>query len=148
MVLTFGQLAGLIAALAFVVLVVFMCLVLHKLGKTINQLSDTLTDVAHEATTLSADADRILKKTDNLMADINAKSQKLEPLVDTAVALSKSVGDLNTASRKMVHHVASAREEGSKLNSAVKFGKTVYNVYSAVDRHRQKKAAKEQSKRK
>ena len=146
MVLTFGQLAGLIAALAFVVLVVFMCLVLHKLGKTINQLSDTLT--AHEATTLSADADRILKKTDDLMADINAKSQKLEPLVDTAVALSKSVDDLNTASRKMVHHVASAREEGSKLNSAVKFGKTVYNVYSAVDRHRQKKAAKEQSKRK
>ncbi|MFK5676678.1 MULTISPECIES: DUF948 domain-containing protein [unclassified Ligilactobacillus] len=148
MVLTFGQLAGLIAALAFVVLVVFMCLVLHKLGKTINQLSATLTDVTHEATTLSADADRILKKTDDLMADINAKSQKLEPLVDTAVALSKSVDDLNTASRKMVHHVASAREEGSKLNSAVKLGKTVYNVYSAVDRHRQKKAVKEQSKKK
>ena len=55
MFLTFGQLAGLIAALAFLVLVIYLCRVLARLTSTVSELTKSIK-------TLTEDADDISEK--------------------------------------------------------------------------------------
>lgn len=52
MAITFGQIAGLIAAIAFAVLVVFMCRVLAHLVQTVKEMNKTVDLLTQDLTSL------------------------------------------------------------------------------------------------
>jgi uncharacterized protein YoxC len=113
--LSYGALAGLIAAGALVVLVLFALPVLVRLGRnlknleeTTKQTQETMTKVNESVDELLKSSQQILEQTNELMADVNAKAKDLAPVVDAAADLGKSVSDINASARKMASKVAKA----------------------------------------
>ena len=110
MTITFGQIAGLIAALAFLILVVFICTVLKHLVTTVKEMNNSIQILTKDANSIAGNVDELLVKTNVLMEDVNHKVSELDPLFKTAAELSESVSDLNVASRSMADKVVQLRQ--------------------------------------
>lgn len=136
MTITFGQIAGLIAALAFLILVVFICAVLKQLVTTVKEMNSSIQALTKDASSIAGNVDQLLEKTNVLMDDINHKSTELDPLFRTAAELSESVSDLNTASRSMAEKITRSTENAAKASIALRFGKMAAGFYQ---RHKAKR---------
>ena len=73
------------------------------------------------------------------MADINEKSQKVEPLFDTIVDLSESVSDLNEASRNMASKITESAKDSSKMKKASTLFSVGKHAIGAVNKAKSKK---------
>ena len=133
MTFTMGQVAGLIAALAFVVLVIFAIGVLVKLAKTFGQLNQTIEVLTKDADGIANEIEQLLNKTNILMNDVNEKSKKVDPLFETIADLSESVSDLNEASRQVASKIANSKKTFSnvtKVSSGLALIKGILKFYS------------------
>ncbi|WP_099975097.1 DUF948 domain-containing protein [Lactobacillus terrae] len=88
--MTVGQIAGLIAAIAFVVLVIFLGMalvqtvkVLQELQKTVAESTELLKVSTDKAEKIMEESSELVSKTNELMDDVNYKASKLNPLFDT-----------------------------------------------------------------
>lgn len=111
--MSYGALAGLIAAGALVVLVLFALPVLVRLAKnlrnleeTTKQTQETMTKVNDSVDELLKSSQQILEQTNELLADINTKAKNLDPVVDAAADLGQSVSDINASARKLTAKIA------------------------------------------
>ena len=105
--MTVGQLAGMIAAVALVVLVIALIWFLVQVVKALREAITNLAALTQEATTLSHQADGILQNTNELLADLNHKAEKVDPAFVAMGEVGQSVSDLNTATRQVASHVVS-----------------------------------------
>ncbi|WP_283583086.1 DUF948 domain-containing protein [Limosilactobacillus difficilis] len=113
--MTIGQIAGLIAAVAFVVLVCFVGVFLHRLAKTLTATEESLRSLTNDAHTLSESMDKVVNNTNELLDDINDKSAQLDPAVKAVADVSESVSDVNAAA----HRLADKLSERQRSVSAV-----------------------------
>ncbi|MCI1290622.1 MAG: DUF948 domain-containing protein [Lactobacillus sp.] len=139
MSISYGAIAGLVAAGAFLLLVLFAIPVLIRLSKslkavqaTTDKANKTLDDLTAGMNEIVKNSNDILSKTNDLLADVNHKSQTLDPVVETAVELSETVSDLNKSSRKLVKRV-------SEFSWTPKTGLLSTLVLSAFSRRLRKK---------
>ena len=116
--MTVGQLAGLIAALALVVLVIFMAWFLVKVAGAIRDAITSVEQLTKDVDTLSGELNEILKNGNSLLEDINKKAVQVDPAVQAIADLGQSVSDVNQASRSLVENLASRREK--RRNSFMK----------------------------
>ena len=123
MTITFGQIAGLIAALAFLILVVFICTVLKHLVTTVKEMNNSIQILTKDANSIAGNVDELLVKTNALFK--------------TAAELSESVSDLNVASRSMADKVVRSTESAAKTSAALRVGKMALGFYQ---RHKQKQS--------
>jgi len=130
MVLTFGQLAGLIAAGAFLILVIALCFVLRGLIKTLEETTKSISSVTEDVNAISKELEQLVNKTNTLMDDVNKKSEKLDPLFDTMAELSESVSDLNAASRNVAERVSGSAKAASQASMAFKIGRQALKFYN------------------
>ena len=56
--MTFGELAGLIAAIAFLILVVFLCVLISRLGKTMQETNRSISLLTHDMDNLSKEVEK------------------------------------------------------------------------------------------
>ncbi len=116
--MTVGQLAGLIAALALVVLVIFIAWFLVKVAGAIRDAITSVEQLTKDVDTLSGELSEILKNSNSLLEDINKKAVQVDPAVQAIADLGQSVSDVNQASRSLVENLASRREK--RRNSFMK----------------------------
>ena len=116
--MTVGQLAGLIAALALVVLVIFIAWFLVKVAGAIRNAITSVEQLTKDVDTLSGELNEILKNSNFLLEDINKKAVQVDPAVQAIADLGQSVSDVNQASRSLVENLASRREK--RRNSFMK----------------------------
>ena len=116
--MTVGQLAGLIAALALVVLVIFIAWFLVKVAGAIRDAITSVEQLTKDVDTLSGELNEILKNSNSLLEDINKKAVQVDPAVPAIADLGQSVSDVNQASRSLVENLASRREK--RRNSFMK----------------------------
>lgn len=116
--MTVGQLAGLIAALALVVLVIFIAWFLVKVAGAIRDAITSVEQLTKDVDTLSGELNEILKNSNFLLEDINKKAVQVDPAVQAIADLGQSVSDVNQASRSLVENLASRREK--RRNSFMK----------------------------
>ena len=116
--MTVGQLAGLIAALALVVLVIFIAWFLVKVAGAIRDAITSVEQLTKDVDTLSGELNEILKTSNSLLEDINKKAVQVDPAVQAIADLGQSVSDVNQASRSLVENLASRREK--RRNSFMK----------------------------
>lgn len=116
--MTVGQLAGLIAALALVVLVIFIAWFLVKVAGAIRDAITSVEQLTKDVDTLSGELNGILKNSNFLLEDINKKAVQVDPAVQAIADLGQSVSDVNQASRSLVENLASRREK--RRNSFMK----------------------------
>ena len=86
--MTFGQLAGLIAAIAFLILVIFACILLNQLSKTMKETNKSITTLTRDVHYLSQEMEDVLSNTNTLLDDINHKSEQLDPAVKAVADVS------------------------------------------------------------
>ncbi|MBZ6526187.1 DUF948 domain-containing protein [Aerococcaceae bacterium DSM 111021] len=110
--MTLGELAGIIAALAFVVLVIFICLNLSKLSQilkdvneTVTKLNTTIDVVTKDVDNLSIEVEGLLNKANTLVDDVNGKLSKTDPLFVAIGDLGTSVSDLNDSTKNMTSNL-------------------------------------------
>lgn len=106
--MSLGQIAGLIAALSFAVLVGFICLNLSKIGsilkelqETIKRVNTTIDVVTKDVDNLSIEVEGLLNKANSLVDDVNHKLKETDPLFTAIGDVGVTVSDLNDSTKNM-----------------------------------------------
>lgn len=132
--MTLGELAGMIAAIAFVVLVVFICLNLSKFSKileevkdTVSRLNTTIDVVTKDVDNLSIEVEGLLNKANTLVDDVNGKLSKTDPLFTAIGDLGITVSDLNDSTKNMTSNLLKGVSK-RKQSPIEKFVKSAKNM--------------------
>ena len=127
-----GEIAALIAAIAFAVLVLGLCYVLFKIGNVVKELNTTVEEANKTLSTITKDADHLLievegllNKTNVTLDDVNGKLGLTDPLFKAVGDLGESVSSLNASTRNLTGHLAGASKKGASLGIAKKVGSSV-----------------------
>lgn len=123
--MSIGEIAGIIAALAFAVLVIFICVNLSKLAKvmtdlkeTVKRVNTTLDVVTKDVDNLSVEVEGLLNKANSLVDDVNGKLGKTDPLFTAIGDLGVTVSDLNDSTKNLTVNLLEGvgRKNKSKLS--------------------------------
>ncbi|MCI7240685.1 DUF948 domain-containing protein [Aerococcus suis] len=167
--MTGGQIAALIAAVAFAVLVVFIILFLRQVTKTVSEVTDTVKEANETIAILRKDVDGIsleaqglLNKSNVLLNDVNGKVSQIDPLFKAIGEIGITVSDVNDSTRDLVLNVTNtanakvdefksdddektdedvARQTGTRVSGVAKVGKSA----KALVKKRQIRKANEKS---
>lgn len=123
------QIAALIAAGAFVVLVILIGIFLIKTMKTLGAVNQSVKTVTQDVDVLSKQAEEIMANANVLLEDVNQKMETVDPVFKAAADLGTSVSDLNTATRKFTGKVSKSAKATASAGLFSKLGKTAFNVY-------------------
>lgn len=133
--MTGGEIAGLIAAIAFAVLVVFLVIVLLKVSKVIGELSNTVKEANSSLRVITKDADNLLievegllNKSNTTLDDVNGKLGKTDPLFQAVGDLGVSVSSLNSSTRNLTDRVTGVTKRTTQAGVASKVGKSAVNM--------------------
>lgn len=144
----YGEIAALIAALAFAVLVVFIILALRKvtdiLGeveKVTKEASNSLAVITKDVDHLSIEVEGLLNKANTLVDDLNGKISKTDPLFTAIGDLGVTVSDVNQSTRNLA---VSLKGGGKGVKSGAAGSSTVGKLgRTAMAIVRQRQAKKE-----
>ena len=130
-----GNIALLIIAIAFAVLVVFLVIVLHKVSKVVEEDNRTVKLVSSDVDVLLHQADGIMAKANTLLDDVNGKVATIDPLFTAVADLSESVSDINASSRKLVTRLnRGSTKRKTTSASAVVLAKTAKKFFVKKDK--------------
>ncbi|HIX35761.1 MAG TPA: DUF948 domain-containing protein [Candidatus Limosilactobacillus merdigallinarum] len=114
--MTTGEIAALIAAIAFLILVIWIGWFLSKTVKSLNTTVSQLSKLTDDADNLSKELEDVLSNTNQLLADVNDKAEKLDPAIQAVADVGQSVSDVNNASRQLVEKINSrANSRSSRM---------------------------------
>jgi uncharacterized protein YoxC len=88
-----GEIAGLIAAVAFVLLVGVIAVPIIKLGKTVDELTMTVRDLRQEHV---AKTSVTVDETNHLLASTNAQLQRVDAITSNAQTLTGNVAAMSS----------------------------------------------------
>lgn len=123
------EIAAIIFAVAFVVLVFFIVQVLREVKETVAKANQTVDVLSSDAHVLMHQADELMVKTNVLLNDVNGKVATIDPLFDAIADLSVTVTDLNDSSRNFVTKVSSAKGATKKAGVAMALGRTGMKLF-------------------
>ena len=130
-----GNIALLIIAIAFAVLVVFLVIVLHKVSKVVEEANRTVKLVSSDVDVLLHQADGIMTKANTLLDDVNGKVATIDPLFTAVADLSESVSAINASSRKLVTRLnRGSTKRKTTSASAVVLAKTAKKFFVKKDK--------------
>lgn len=127
--MTGGQIAALIAAGAFAVLVIFLIIMILKAAKVLSEVARALGIITQDVDVLAREVEGLLGKTNVLLDDVNGKVANLDPVFKAAGDLGESVSSLNTASRQLTQKVSSVGKTTAKAGVASSMGRTALKFY-------------------
>lgn len=143
----YGEIAALIAALAFAVLVVFIILALRKvtdiLGeveKVTQEANKSLAVITKDVDHLSIEVEGLLNKANTLVDDLNGKISKTDPLFTAIGDLGVTVSDVNQSTRNLA---VSLKGGGKGVKSTSGFSTVGKLGRTAMAIARQRQAKKE-----
>lgn len=88
-------LSAALAAVAFLVLVIYLSATLKSLKVTLNSVSDTLKGLERQLEGVTSETTLLLKKTNALAEDLQDKSERLNTVVDAVKDVGASVKKFN-----------------------------------------------------
>lgn len=125
--MTWGGAAAIIAAIAFLILVIFIVLFIRSLTKTIDSVTETVDEVTKTLAILKKDVDGLsleaqglLNKSNTLLDDVNYKVAKIDPLFTAVGDVGLSLSEVNGATRDLVLNITnSANDSVEKVKTKV-----------------------------
>ena len=141
----YGEIAALIAALAFAVLVVFIILALRKvtdiLGeveKVTQEANKSLAVITKDVDHLSIEVEGLLNKANTLVDDLNGKISKTDPLFTAIGDLGVTVSDVNQSTRNLAVSLKGGGKGVKSTSGSSTVGK-LGRTAMPIARHRQAK---------
>lgn len=130
-----GEIAALIAAIAFAVLVAGLIYFIFKVGKVVGQLNTTVEEANKSLSTITKDADHLmveveglLNKTNTTLDDVNGKLGLTDPLFQAVGDLGLTVSDLNHATRNLTSSLTTVSKRGVQGGMVKKVGDTALKM--------------------
>ncbi|KRN27471.1 extracellular protein precursor [Lactobacillus selangorensis] len=135
--MTGGQIAGLIAAIAFLILVLALVMAIRRVTKimkevqgTVQEANRTVTVVTNDVDVLSKQVEGLLEKSNVLLNDLNGKVSDLDPVFKAAGDLGQSVSDVNDASHHLVNRINDVGKTTAKAGVASRVGLSALRFYN------------------
>jgi uncharacterized protein YoxC len=94
-----------VAAIAFLVLVIFLTKVLTSLQTTLDSVARTLTGLESQMQGITLETTQLLHKTNTLAEDLQQKSENLNTVVDAVKDVGTSISSFNSSIQKVSHKV-------------------------------------------
>ncbi|USS89788.1 DUF948 domain-containing protein [Fructilactobacillus cliffordii] len=107
--MTIGGIAALIAALAFLLLVIFLCVTLVRVVKVLDGVSENLEKV-------TGNIDQLSRQTDELLTTVNERLNQVEPVFQAAADLGTTVSDVNNGTRATIENIKNRVELFTKTS--------------------------------
>lgn len=122
--MTGGQIAALIAALAFLLLVVFLGVFLLRAAKSLGVITSDVDQISREV-------EEILANANELLTDVNGKVKTIDPAFKAVGDLGESVSSLNEATRNLTARVGNVHAGRGLTGLAIasKFSKSAFQHY-------------------
>ncbi|MHA8137973.1 DUF948 domain-containing protein [Lactobacillaceae bacterium Scapto_B20] len=125
--------AGIIAALAFLLLVIFIGVFLMKLVTTLNEVNQSLKSLTDDVDVISSQTEKVLASSNSMLKDLNDKVNTIDPVFQAAADLGESVSELNDSTKNLTGRV--------KNGGKVSFGTTILSRVgsSLIGKNKKKK---------
>ncbi|CAH0126063.1 hypothetical protein SRABI96_00080 [Peribacillus sp. Bi96] len=94
-----------VAAIAFLILVIFLTKVLTSLQTTLDSVARTLTGLESQMQGITLETTQLLHKTNTLAEDLQHKSENLNTVVDAVKEVGTSISSFNSSVQKVSHKV-------------------------------------------
>lgn len=125
--MTYTDVASLIAAISFAVLVIYIIMNLRKLLNvfdslegTVKQSTNSIEVITKDVDALSGELETLLGSVNVLAKDVNQKLEKVDPLFDAIGDVGETVVDVNDSTRNLA-----AKVRPFKKSSTIRVGKSV-----------------------
>lgn len=132
MTFTAGEIAGLIAAIAFAILALVACFVLFKVAGVVGNLNTTVDEVNKSLGTITKDTDHLLievegllNKSNSTLDDVNGKLGLTNPLFKAVGDLGVSVSSLNDSTVRLTQNLAGKNAKKSEYDYSNQVGDNV-----------------------
>lgn len=127
--MTPGQIAGLIAAGAFLLLVIFIGVFLMNMVRSLGEVTRSVKVMTEDIDVISKQAEDILSNANVLLEDVNQKVATVDPVFKAAADLGTSVSDLNDATRNLTGRVSSTAKKTAGAGIMSRLSRTAFNAY-------------------
>ncbi|MEJ6400427.1 DUF948 domain-containing protein [Nicoliella lavandulae] len=117
--------AGIIAALAFLLLVIFIGVFLLKLVTTLNEVNQSLKSLTDDVDVISSQTEKVLASSNTMLKDLNDKVNTIDPVFQAAADLGVSVSELNDSTKNLTSRV----KNGGKLSLGTTILSRVGNAF-------------------
>ncbi|MFL2115625.1 DUF948 domain-containing protein [Leuconostoc carnosum] len=134
-----GQLALIIFAVAFLLLVLFIGMFLFKIARSLDVI--TL-----DVDTLARSSNEILGNANTLLNDVNGKVKNLDPAVQAVADLSETVSQLNASVQNVTNKFSSSKVAKTASASGVAAAFAKKATPAAVNKYKTNKSMKKESK--
>ncbi|UQS86778.1 DUF948 domain-containing protein [Nicoliella spurrieriana] len=104
--------AGIIAALAFLLLVIFIGVFLLKLVTTLNEVNQSLKSITDDVDVLASQTEKVLASSNSMLKDLNDKVNTIDPVFQAAADLGVSVSELNDSTKNLTGRVKNGGKMG------------------------------------
>lgn len=130
MEITLGGIAGLIAALAFVVLVIFLARVLSNVNRTLGSVANTTENLERQLDGITMEVTALLHKTNRLADNVEEKTELLAPVAHALDELGTSLNEVTESVRTVSTSVHSAADENKEqIAQAVRWGTVAVELF-------------------
>lgn len=120
-ILLYGSAA--IAAIAFLILVIYLAKTLTSLQKTLNSVAHTLDGLEGQLKGITTETTELLHKTNELADDLKQKSENLNTAVMAVKDVGTSIQSFNTSIQKVSNKVVTEIENNQeKISQIVQWG--------------------------
>lgn len=139
--MSWGEIAGLIAAIAFAALVIFLILAIRKatvilgeVSKIAEEANKSIAVITKDVDHLSIEVEGLLNKTNTLVDDLNGKISKTDPLFTAIGDLGVTVSSVNQSTRNLASSIT-GKATKKKDSTVSKLGRTA----TTLNRRRKEK---------
>ena len=131
MEITLGGIAGLIAALAFVVLVFFLARVLSNVNRTLGSVANTTENLERQLDGITMEVTALLHKTNRLVDTVEEKTELLAPVAHALDELGTSLNEVTESVRTVSSSVHVAADENKEqIAQAVRWGSVAVELFN------------------
>lgn len=136
-------LSAAVAAIAFLILVIYLARTLNSLQGTLKNVSKTLENVEQHLEGVSRETTELLHKTNTLADDIQNKSERLNTVVDAVKDVGSSIQKFNQSIQRITDSVNKQTEMNQdKVSQVVQWGQVLMEL---KDKWQSRKGAKGKS---
>ncbi|KUP06706.1 general stress protein [Bacillus coahuilensis m2-6] len=122
-------LSAAVAAIAFLILVIFLAKTLTSLQETLKSVSTTLTGLEGQLQGITKESTELLHKTNGLAEDIQKKSDDLNSVVFAIKDVGRSIQEFNSSIRKVSSTVSTGIDENKeKISQVVQWGNVLMEL--------------------
>lgn len=120
-----------IAALAFLILIIYCFITWKATQETLKGIWDTTQGISSQVQNVSEEASRVIAKSNTIADDLNQKTHQLDGLIQGAKGIGDTVEDFNKSLQHLSDIISKhSKEEQEKAAQAVKWGASFFEYWN------------------